>query len=104
MRRKSIPPPPPPKQKPRPRTADERVLTVAEYFAAKSRTQKEELLPMIRIRGQWLKKKGHPGIEWITRAETAYGKAEKASRPHRRLSRFPTRSAAVSGPVRSTGE
>jgi hypothetical protein len=58
MRRKSIPPPPPPKQKPRPRTTDERVLTVAEYFAAKSRTQKDELLPMIRIRGQWLKKIG----------------------------------------------
>ena len=58
MARKRTPPPPPPKQKPRPRTADERVLTVADYFAAKSRTQKEELLPMIRIRGQWLKKMG----------------------------------------------
>lgn len=58
MPRKRTPPPPPPKQKPRPRTADERVLTVADYFAAKSRTQKEELLPMIRIRGQWLKEIG----------------------------------------------
>lgn len=58
MRRKSIPPPPPPKQKPRPRTADERVLTVADFFAAKSSTRKKELLPMIRIRGQWLEEVG----------------------------------------------
>lgn len=58
MRRKSIPLPPLPKQKPRPRTADERVLTVADFFAAKSSTRKKELLPMIRIRGQWLEEIG----------------------------------------------
>lgn len=58
MSRKRTPPPPPPKQKPRPRTADERVLTVADSFAAKSRTQKKELLPMIRMRGEWLEQVG----------------------------------------------
>jgi hypothetical protein len=54
MRRKSTPPPPPPKQKPRPRAENERVLTVADFFATKSRTRKTEVLPMIRMRGQWL--------------------------------------------------
>lgn len=58
MPRKPTPLPPPPKQKPRPRTADERVLTVADFFAAKSSTRKKELLPMIRIRGQWLEEIG----------------------------------------------
>lgn len=47
---------------------------------------------------------GHPEIEWITQVETACGKAEKASRPRRRLSRFPTCSTAAASPVRSAGE
>jgi hypothetical protein len=58
MRRKSPPPPPPPKQKPRPTGNDERVLTVADFFAEKSRTRKKELLPMIRMRGEWLEQVG----------------------------------------------
>jgi hypothetical protein len=58
MRRKSIPPPQPPRQKPRPAGKDERVLTVANFMAAKSRTRKKELLPMIRMRGEWLEEIG----------------------------------------------
>lgn len=58
MPRKPTPPPPPPKQKPKPRTADERVLTVSDFFGPKSCTRKKELLPMIRIRGQWLEDVG----------------------------------------------
>ena len=58
MRRKSTPPPPPPRQKPRSAGKDERVLTVADFFAAKSGTGKKELLPMIRMRGEWLEQIG----------------------------------------------
>jgi hypothetical protein len=58
MPRKPTPPPSLPKQKPRPRAENERVLTVADFFAAKSRTRKKELLPMIRMRGEWLEQVG----------------------------------------------
>jgi hypothetical protein len=58
MPRKPTPPPSLPKQNPRPRAENERVLTVADFFAAKSRTRKKEVLPMIRMRGEWLEQVG----------------------------------------------
>jgi toxic protein SymE len=58
MRRKPTPSALPPRQKPRPRTTDERVLTVADFSAPSTRWRKGELVPMIRMRGQWLEQIG----------------------------------------------
>jgi toxic protein SymE len=58
MTRKPTPLRLPPRQKPRPTGSDERVLTVADFSTPTTRWRKGELVPMIRMRGQWLEQIG----------------------------------------------